>query len=226
MDFREIQYGETRLSDAYISFTIPQSVVDFYGLKVTDPDYFDMEIRKLGIDGAANFSLPELFATVRSLLEHTYSKISNVVTPWIVELAKKEANLEGMLGPTKSKLPIIIKFSGDHKNIFYESSQDMAFGILLVLRSSREFTLRVVAPPAVYGDIAANYFGSVNDNDVRRYAANVIFNVRGIYGPVSSKIIFNTLDVIQGIITAASWLGEDPHNYISDITDNGVHMNF
>ena len=40
------------------------------------------------------------------------------------------------------------------------------------------------------------------------------------------NIYFDTLDVIQGIITGAKWLNEDPHKYIKDIRDNGVLVTF
>lgn len=220
-----------------------------YNYKSTNSQYFTEQMNRFFPNYTGNIvisSLTKLFFDLLLPKQEPELYNSNFVTPWTVELYKEEIGLTDLLGPVRTELPIIV-VAKDNKQYEHYCSDELVFGILLgVGNAGITLYLRDTFNKPNTNSIALrlqdldNYFH--NNSQEREYTAvftnqmdhwmssfNRNVNFRPLYSwniPSTTKLIFDTPALIQGIITGARWTNKNPKSLIRDITFRNIQVTF
>lgn len=130
-----------------------------------------------------------------------------IVTPW--DLAKyRNEELTRLFGQSMNELNISV--IDRSKNFFQHSlGEEIVYGILVGLEGRKDFKLLFLNNTLKLEDFTAKY-------SYAHSKYNVITN--------TNLYPFMTPDFIQGINTAALWLGVDPHTIIRTLKDRDGHI--
>ena len=135
------------------------------------------------------------------LLTAAAKKPRAVVTPWDVAIARDDM-LTKWFGPASTTVPVQITVG---PNVFkHDLTEEFAFGLLSVLNDKYTFAINGVK--LTLDDLKANY----DPRDVQTEPYRAILP--------SGAAVFNSPDVIQGVMTAAQWLAVKPNTLVNDFT--------
>lgn len=191
--------------------------------KINNKEEFINEVKKsfpssLHPESYLEFSLEDFIGEQYMELKFSADSIATgVITPWTIELAKEVTRLTSFLGPIRTKLPITVVVGNER--YVHELTEEFMFGILSIISSSRTFlfyledTVDITPIPIMLDDVMDNY---INQDKKKRYSAILTIG----------KVTFDTLDVIQGIITGANWLGKNPYLLIKDLRQGDISLTF
>lgn len=222
---KTLAYGlQQGVTNNYLNDLVVAVVTDFYDNKTNNPEYYRNVLGPVFWDKTAdeqdrlmNVSVDLLISIITSKLSRGLNEVpdANVITPWEVQIAIEKSNLTSLFGPTRTTLPIIVRINSEDKEYKHELTEDIVFGILIVLHGAENKNIELYVTddriPDFRGllsiwDIGANYR---LQNTYKQYMAGSSFG----------DITFDGSEVIRGVVTAASWLNDNPHKYIRNITD-------
>ena len=193
---------------SYASTVLPKDI-NLQHLLDWTPQQFIKELSRVLCFGAINYPLRNI-----------------EITPWTIEIIKPMIGFDQFLGSTRALIPISIY----HDNILMSTqnfTEELVYGALIILERNKKFKLLLKDVVDVYGtNITMLSYGELMDSydeervPTRRYTATIKEGKDKVFST------FHTLDVITGVITACKWINEDPHKYISAITDNGIPVTF
>lgn len=155
--------------------------------------------------------------------KYTTSLGLNTITPWLVELCKDDVMIQ-FLGPIRFSLPGIVIIKEEQR--LHEITEDLALGMIAVLTATENGEIFVqdelhpklpisVLKSLTFKDIVSNYL--VNDGKINKRYTATLYN---------SLITFDSMQVVEGVRTAAAWIDNDPHNFISNIKEGDVCLTF
>lgn len=132
---------------------------------------------------------------------------SQPILPW--DLVKNRDDFTTQLfGPATDVVPVTVTINGT--NYQHLLTQDLYYGILSVAGDNNQQLILSIAD----AQLSLNDFGTrYQDNINAEYQATIS----------TGTVFFNGSDVIRGVMTAAQWLGADPHIYVRNfvrLSDN------
>lgn len=133
-----------------------------------------------------------------------------VVLPWDIQAAvSADAELSQLLGvTTPGKLPVTVTFGSEFT---HELSQDFWAGLMLY--QSPSYANKTFKVSMFGAEVPTDILAGL-DNSVTRYdCVNDLWSLHRLVLTDDSTLQFDSLDFLQGITTAASWLSDDYHAY-------------
>lgn len=194
--------------------------------QTTNEKYFVEEVDRLFkrrplLDDPLSWKLEDFIEVIKNTLINN-SIAFNTITPWSIETAKYFSNLETFLGKTRGTfitplLPVVVTINNKDQRVL-EFTEELMFGILSVPSSKFQFYIRdtITITPKTLEITLQDIDNYTNPKRNGIYTATIL----------DKPIKFNTIDVIQGVITISSWLNENPHKYIRDIKENKIPVTF
>ena len=136
-------------------------------------------------------------------LLNSTGKSIQTITPWDLHSTRTDV-LTQFFGPVTQTLLITVNV-GQHQHLM---SQDLAFGIVLILYNHQQFKLLLDDYELTINEMAIPYMTS--EQNIKTY--QLVTSI--------GDITFNGAEVVQGIITAAQWLNVDPHTLVDNLREN------
>lgn len=118
--------------------------------------------------------------------------------------------LTNLFGPGSTAISVTVVIQSVNENMarkyVHTVSQDFAFGLLSILNTYSEYKFLVNGTYLRLSDLKHRY--ESKDRDF-----NFLYKAKLPHG----EYVFNSPEVIQGVITAAEWIKVDPHILIKDL---------
>lgn len=138
-----------------------------------------------------------------ALINKAQATAGKFLTPWDIALAR-DTQLEKLFGEAVKELPIQVTVG---PNVYtHKLSQDIVFGILLILDNNEQFTITLNGNRVHLEELQLKY-NNLKDAEGVAYKATLL----------QGSVFFNSPDVVQGIMTAAQWIKADPHTLVKDL---------
>lgn len=139
----------------------------------------------------------------------------SVITPWTIEKVKSTEST-GLFLPALDF--ITIGNNAQNRSIpELDLTEEMMFGIFCVIPEDIafwfEYTVEVYKQKQIKPE-------DVLDNFTKRTEAKYTANTK--YG----KVYFDSRDVIEGVIMSSEWIKQDPHTFLTDVTEDGEPLVF
>lgn len=125
-----------------------------------------------------------------------------IVTPWSIA-SRRDDKLTQLFGPVADKISVQVEIGPNKYD--HLLSEEFTFGLLSVL-TGNGYTLWVEGEKLSLDDIKPNYV----PRDIQKEIYRAVLP--------SGEAVFNSPDVIQGVITAAKWLNVDPRAMVVNFT--------
>lgn len=200
--------------EEYTRAIVTNPAKDLFNYKIDHPQYLIQQLGKVipqYMPGLTYMSLEEFTSKIIHDLLSNAGRFTTISTPWTIELAKQSANLIHILGAVRTKLSIIVCLN-EVKTYEHCLSEELTVGILLGIYGCKNIVLYLKELPYVsllLEDLIINYVGESK-------------NYGMIYSnPVSYEqlyISFDNPELIQGVITGATWVNRNPRDLITNLT--------
>lgn len=164
--------------------------------------------------------------------------IIEIITPWLVELAKEKTGLTKFLGPVKDRILIAVVDINTKQQYIHSMTEDLLSGIdVLTYAFNKKFEYYIIDvvnrlgteyPVSLTSDGRnVNNYYMIKSGGNRRFTAKIANRVDRD-GTITNyiKVGFKTDDFIRGAVTGSMWLNKDPHKYIIEIEDYGEPVDF
>jgi len=125
-------------------------------------------------------------------------------TPWDIAEYRSEDGIRLFGAPSKT-LPVIVTYGNNAYQ--HEFTEEFTYGVLVALDNNPNFRVSLFGYVLSRDDLDFIFVVN-NENDAdQKYVVNHNNEI----------IAFNSNEFIQGVMTAAEWIGVDAHNIVNDL---------
>ena len=149
-------------------------------------------------------------STILNFIRANWLKLLEVpedydITPWDLS-GTRDQQIEQLIGPAEESLEIEVKIGPNKYS--HVVTEELAYGLLLALDGHLEYLILMNGYELNINDICHKYQRETGVN------FNYSANVNGY------DVVFDSEDLIQGVVTAASWINVDPHDIITNFMND------